>query len=140
MSAADFLDTNVLVYAYDLSSPGKQSLAKEFVRRAIAGDGVISSQVLAELSAVLLHKLSPPAPAKSVKTILDALNPIKLIAPDADLIRRAVEAHETYHVHFYDGMIIAAAERAGCARLLSEDLNNGQQYFGIPVSNPFASL
>jgi predicted nucleic acid-binding protein len=140
MSAADFLDSNVLIYAYDSLSPEKQSIAKEFVRRALAGDGVISSQVLAELSAVLLHRLSPPAPAKSVKALLDVLSPIKLIAPDADLIRRAVEAHEAYHVHFCDGMIIAAAERGGCARLLSEDLNPGQAYFGVKVANPFAGL
>jgi predicted nucleic acid-binding protein len=137
MSAADFLDTNVLVYAYDSSSPGKQNIAKEFVRRALAGGGVVSSQVLAELAAVLLHKVSPPAPAKSVNAILDALAPIKLIAPDADLIRRAVEAHATYGVHFYDGMIVAAAERAGCERIWSEDLNPGQKYFGVTVTNPF---
>ena len=39
--------------------------------------------------------------------------------------------------HFYDGMIVAAAERGGCRRILSEDLNAGQKYFQIPVENPF---
>jgi predicted nucleic acid-binding protein len=41
-------------------------------------------------------------------------------------------------VQFYDGMIIAAAERAGCKRIWSEDLNAGQEYFGVKVENPFA--
>ena len=139
MSATDFLDTNLLVYAYDSSSQGKQSIAKEFVRQALAGEGVVSSQVLAELVSVLLHKLSPPMPIGSVKGILDALSPIKLVVPDSDLIRRAVEAHETYQLHSYDGMIVAAAERAQCKRIVTEDLSNGQKYFGITIFNPFVS-
>jgi predicted nucleic acid-binding protein len=40
-------------------------------------------------------------------------------------------------VHFYDGMIVAAAERGGCGRIWSVDLNTGQKYFGIAVENPF---
>jgi predicted nucleic acid-binding protein len=34
-------------------------------------------------------------------------------------------------------MIVAAAERAGCERIWSEDYNSGQKYFGIAVVNPF---
>jgi predicted nucleic acid-binding protein len=48
-----------------------------------------------------------------------------------------VDAHAQYGVHFYDGMIVAAAERGGCERIWSEDLNAGQKYFGIAVENPF---
>jgi predicted nucleic acid-binding protein len=44
---------------------------------------------------------------------------------------------DTYGIHFYDGMIVAAAERAGCGRIWSEDFNAGQKYFGITVTNPF---
>jgi len=62
---------------------------------------------------------------------------IRLTIPDAELVRRAVEARSSYGVHFYDGMIIAAAERAGCARIWSEDFNEGQKYFGVTVANPF---
>jgi predicted nucleic acid-binding protein len=62
---------------------------------------------------------------------------ISLNIPDADLIRRAVEARVAYGVHFCDGMIIAAAERAGCGRILSEDFNHGQEYFGVIAANPF---
>jgi predicted nucleic acid-binding protein len=48
-----------------------------------------------------------------------------------------VEAHLHYGFHLYDGMILAAAERAGCEKLWSEDFNAGQLYFGIKVENPF---
>lgn len=53
------------------------------------------------------------------------------------MVRRAVEAHQTYGVHFYDGLIIASAERASCTHIYSEDLNHGQFYFGVELINPF---
>ena len=137
MPGPDFLDTNVLVYAYDASSPAKQRVAQGLVRRALAGEIVTSTQVLAEFAATLLHKISPAARPADLSAILDALAPVKAIPPDGDTVRRAVEAHSQYGVHFYDGMILAAAERGACGRILSEDLGAGQSYFGIVVENPF---
>lgn len=119
------------------SRPDKQRVAQDLIRKAAAGRFAISSQVLSEFAATLLHKFSPPAPAQAVIALLDRLSPIKLIVPDGDLIRRAVEAHTFYGMHFYDGMIIAAAERAGCERIWSEDFSAGQEYFGVTVANPF---
>jgi len=137
MSVPEFVDTNVLVYAYDVSDPPKQTVAQGLVKRAVAGEIVASSQVLAEFATTLLHKLSPPARPEDVITILDTLSPIRLVAIDGGLIRRAVEARATYGLHFGDCMIVAAAERGGCERLWSEDLNAGQKYFGVTVANPF---
>jgi predicted nucleic acid-binding protein len=72
--------------------------------------------------------------------ILNALAPIPVVAPDGDLVQRAVEVHAKYGLRFYDGMIVAAAERGGCQRIWSEDLNAGQHYFGIIVENPFLEI
>jgi predicted nucleic acid-binding protein len=138
MSALEFLDTNVLVYAYDPSEPRKQHIAQSLVRRAVAGDIAASSQVLGEFAATLLHKLTPPARPKDLMVLLDTLGPIKLVPIDGDVVLRAVQARAQYGVHFYDGMIVAAAERGGCQKIWSEDLNAGQQYFGCVVENPFA--
>lgn len=137
MSDADFLDTNVLVYAYDQRDPKKQYRARQLLEGGIAGRVVISTQVLAEFAAIMLDKVSPPANADAVMEALDALAPIRLTIPDAELVRRAVEARMSYGLHFYDGMIIAAAERVGCPRIWSEAFNEGQRYFGVTVANPF---
>jgi predicted nucleic acid-binding protein len=137
MPGHDFLDTNILVYAYDISDPAKQRVAQDLVRKAVAGELVISTQVLAEFAATLLHKLSPAPSSQDVIALLDTLAPIRIIPPDHETVRRAVEAKSAYGLHFYDGMIVAAAERAGCERIWSEDFNPGQKYFGIAVSNPF---
>jgi predicted nucleic acid-binding protein len=137
MPDPEFLDTNVLVYAYDPSDTQKQRIARELVRRALAGEIFVSTQVLGEFAATLLHKMKPAARPEDVTAVLDVLGPVRVIVPDADIVRRAVQARAEYGVHFYDGMIVAAAERGGCRRIWSEDLNAGQEYFGIVVENPF---
>jgi predicted nucleic acid-binding protein len=137
MAVPDFLDTNVLVYAYDVSNPKKQNIAQKLLRKALDGDLIISTQVLAEFAATLLYKLTPPVPAHDVIALLDAFAPIRTISPDSETVRRAAEAHLKYRLHFSDGMIVAAAERAGCEQIWSEDLNPGQKYFGVTIANPF---
>ena len=138
MSAPDFLDTNILVYAYEENDPQKQGIAQQMLRNALAGEMMISSQVLAEFSHALLYKTSPKFSPARVTTILDALAPVRVIQNDREMTQRAVEAHSAYRIHFYDGLIVAAAERAGCPHIWSEDLNAGQQYFGVTVVNPFS--
>ena len=109
MPVADFLDTNVLVYAYQFNDRAKQRVGQELVRKALTGKFVISPQVLSEFASTLLHKASPPATPEAMIEILDRLSPIKLVTSDGDLIRRAVEAQASYGLHFYDCLIIAAA-------------------------------
>lgn len=138
MSAPEFLDSNILVYAYDDTRPQKQRIARQLVERGLSGECVVSTQSFAEFCTTLLHKFSPPFRSDEVLAILDALVPIRLVLPDEGIVRRAVEAREAYGLHFCDGMIVAAAERAGCKRIWSEDLNAGQKYFGIVVENPFS--
>jgi len=136
MPAPEFLDTTVLVCAYDSSDSRKQRVAQDLVRRALAGDIVVSTQVLAEFAA-LLHKMAPAARPEDLTAVLDALGPIRVVVPDGEIVRRAVEVRGRYGMHFHDGMIVAAAERGGCGRIWSDDLNAGQEYFGIAVQNPF---
>jgi predicted nucleic acid-binding protein len=137
MTGPDFLDTNVLVYAYVPRDRRKQEIARTIVRRALAGGGAASTQVLSEFASTFLHKLSPPAQPEDLLQLLDILTPIRLVPLDHGTVRRAIEARAAYGIHIYDGMIVAAAERGGCGRILSEDLNAGQKYFQIPVENPF---
>lgn len=137
MPAAEFLDTNILVYAYDAGDPKKQSIAQDLIRRALAGEFLISVQVLSEFASTLLHKISPPATAGQLLEILDALTPIHTVSPDSETVLRAVAAHSAYGLHFYDAMIVAVAEQAGAKRIWSEDFNPGQEYFGVKIENPF---
>jgi hypothetical protein len=72
MPGLEFLDSDVLVYAYDPGDPKEQTVAQDLVRRAVLR---ISTQVLSEFSSTLLHKLSPPARPEDVIAVLDAPGP-----------------------------------------------------------------
>lgn len=135
VAETEFLDTKVLVYAFNAADLRKERIAQGLMRRAVLENLVVSVQVLAELANTLLRKAGQPPEA--VLGILDLLESLRVIRPDGGMVRRAVEAQARYGLHFYDGMIVAAAERGGCRRIWSEDLNPGQMYFGVAVENPF---
>src|SRR5258708_22049693 len=138
MIAHEFLDTNVLVYAYDDGEPRKQSIARNHLGRALEGECVVSVQVLAEFTVALLHKFSIPITTEKMLVLLDALSPLKVVQPDKELVRRAVEAHARYGVHFYDGMIISAAETADCQEVSLRDFKAGPGYFRVQGKKPLA--
>lgn len=60
-----------------------------------------------------------------------------VIAVDLSLVRYAIETSQRYAIAYWDALIVAAAEQAGCTRMLSEDLNSGQTYNGVVAFNPF---
>jgi predicted nucleic acid-binding protein len=136
--APEFVDSNVLVCAYDSSDARKQATAWEPVRRAGGGEIVGPAQVLGEFAETLLPKFSPPASADDVLAILFALGPIRLVATDSETVRRAVQARATCEIHFCDGMTVGAAEGGSCKRIWAENLDSGQKHFDIEVPNPFA--
>jgi predicted nucleic acid-binding protein len=59
MSALDFLDSNILVYAHDDTDLRKKGIAQDLLRRAVLGEAVVSTQTLAEFATTLLHKFFP---------------------------------------------------------------------------------
>lgn len=132
-----FLDTNVLVYAVDASDPDKHAKAVSIVQDALRDRRAyaVSVQALTEFANVALGKLAlPPA---AVLDFLRVFRGLDAIAPDLPLVLRGVELKALHGIHFYDAMMVAAAERAGAAEFWSEDLNPGQRYVGVLVRNPF---
>ena len=49
----------------------------------------------------------------------------------------ALELSDRFRVSYYDALILAAANLAGCEVVYSEDLNARQTYSGVRVENPF---
>ncbi len=132
-----FIDTNIIVYANDRRDPEKQQKAIDVVSELMNNKlGVISSQVLQEYSSVALTKLKQDHGIVLRQLVLLEVFDVVLMEPA--LIRRAIEIRSSYTISFWDSCIISAAESAGCDSIYSEDLNAGQYYSGIKVSNPFS--
>ena len=62
---------------------------------------------------------------------------MEIVNNDIDLIEQAIDISIVTQISFWDALIIAAAEKAHCEIVLSEDLSAGQAYRGVRVQDPF---
>jgi predicted nucleic acid-binding protein len=129
-----FLDTNVLVYAFDRSDDRKRRRAIEVIER---GPFVVSAQVLGEFFVTVTRKLATPLPADDAARAVGRLSALAVVPTDGALITAAVETVRAHQVSYWDALIIEAAAVAGCDVLLSEDLADGSVLRGVRIENPF---
>lgn len=137
--SGDFIDSNVIIYIFDESSPIKCATAKDIVRQAISSkSGCISYQVVQETLNVICCKLQASVSRDDAERFLrKVLFPIWKIMPSEGLYQRALDIRMRYGYSFYDSLIIGAALTAGCTRLYSEDLQHGQRIESLVIENPF---
>ncbi len=130
-----FLDTNVVVYAFDKADPAK----RETATRILESDErlVVSTQVLLETWWTLTRKLGTPLLEAQATEVVDQLCLLPVVATDAELVVRAIQTGTSARLALWDALIVEAARTAGCQRLLSEDLQHGRDFGGVVVLNPF---
>ncbi len=138
MSDRLFLDTNILVYAYDKHEPQKQRKAQELLTDGIEQENLfLSVQVLGEFFNVVTRHIPQPMTPDEAKEIINTLSILPVQEIDLAMVNRAIDTHKAYQISYWDALIVSAAERAGCMMILSEDLSDGQTYHKILVRNPF---
>lgn len=139
--SAEFIDSNVFVYLFDETDAAKRTRAEELVRpKSDAGTAVISFQVVQETLNVITRKLKVPVTPEDARRFLgEVLMPLWRVMPSQQLYQRGIDIQSRYRYGFYDALIIAAALDAGCTRLYSEDMQNGQPIEGLTIENPFLS-
>jgi predicted nucleic acid-binding protein len=135
-----FLDTNILVYAYDISSGKKHDIAKNIVADLWnLRTGALSIQVLQELFINITKKIPKPLDIKTARDIVRDFLLWEVAGNDGDLMLAAMDVQIKYHYAFWDSLIIAAAIKCGASLLLTEDLNNGQIIEDVVIKNPFVA-
>ncbi len=136
MNATKFLDTNILLYAYDLDAPAKRAVALQLVEQGWTspGDTAISVQVLQEMH-VNLGKRGV-AQAEATRIIRD-FGAWPVVDNTLDLLHAALEEQARWKISLWNSLVLAAARAAGASELITEDLNHGQDYGGVRVLNPF---
>jgi predicted nucleic acid-binding protein len=137
MTDRSFIDTNVLVYAEASDAPDKQQAALALLKQLYeTGTGVLSTQVLQEYCNVAIKKLK--LPVAHIRAQLDMYEQFEVVQITPAIIRAGLDLNQTRSVGFYDALIIASAQTAGCNVLFSEDLNTGEVIAGVHLLNPFA--
>jgi predicted nucleic acid-binding protein len=134
----NFIDTNILVYAYDNDEKTKNTIAKQILLDCWENkSGIISTQVLQEFYVTITAKLSKKLSLYEARELIkDFLSwPIEQIAPH-DIID-AMTLQERYKYSFWDSLIITLAQKSGAEILYSEDLQHGQRLGDLTIVNPF---
>lgn len=135
-----FIDTNVLVYAFEKSASSKKRAAQQLLAELMGEDRLrVSTQVLQELFVTLTRKAAQPCSHQEALTVLEDLTAWPLMVVDYAAIRAAAELAGQAALSFWDALAVVAAARSGARLLYSEDLNDGQEILGVRVTNPFAS-
>lgn len=138
--ALSFVDTNVLVYAFDRGNSLKKRVAQRLMNELMEEDRLrVSTQVLQELFVTLTRKVSQVCTSEEALAVLEDLATWPLMVVDYAAIRAAVDLAGQAKLSFWDALVVVAAARTGAAVLYTEDLNDGQEVLGVKISNPFAA-
>lgn len=133
------VDTNVLIYSISFETfPGQASRAQE----VLAGtDLAVSVQVLQEF---YVQATRPTRPDRlSHRQALDYIADLRKFPVQEntlELFHAALATCHRYQISYWDAAIVEAARALGCDTILTEDLQDGQDFGGLRVVNPFRSL
>jgi predicted nucleic acid-binding protein len=135
-----FVDTNILVYAYDSAAGSKRQRAQALLDDLwVSRRGCLSIQVLQEFYVVTTRKVNNVLTPDLAAQVVRDMKTWRVHLPDVDNILGAIDFQQRYGISFWDAMIVHSAWQLNCKIIWSEDLNTGQLYQGIEVVNPFQS-
>lgn len=138
MTAVVFVDTNILVYAYDPAAGEKHIRATRALERLWEEQaGRVSVQVLQEFYVTAIRKLK--IPRANAREAIQIYAPWVQCPTTPETILRASDLSESARLSFWDALIIASAEEADASQLYTEDLNAGQTIAGIKIVNPLST-
>lgn len=139
MNGKFFLDTNIFIYSFDHSVPKKAQRATRLIGDAIkTRKGIVSYQVVQEFFNVALRRFAQPMSIADAQQYLSTtFRPLLSVHSSQALYGEALQISARYKLSWYDSLIVASGIEGGCETLYSEDLQNGQQFGSMKVSNPF---
>ena len=141
MSGKVFVDTNILMYSVDTSESRKHPVARSWVERLWQErSGCLSYQVLSEFYMTVTGKLSPGLDPRDARELVRSLCAWQPLAIDTNAIERAWRLMDRFSLHFWDALIVGAANLCEAHTLLSEDLQAGLEIDGTRIVNPFLEL
>ena len=133
-----FVDTNILIFAHNRSAGDKHIQARDLIRTLWqSGEGCLSIQVLQEFYVNVTQKVAKPLTPDMAAQIIADLSVWQVYRPGVEDVLDAIRLQGRYQISFWDAMIVSSAIQLGCQTIWSEDLNPGQVYDSVAVTNPF---
>lgn len=131
-----FIDSNFFIYLLNRDEEVKRrrcaDLLLEIEKKSTI---VISTQVVKEVSAVLLRKFNYPV--SDLKVLLSQLERFEVVETPVSTIHHGIDIMQAHGLSFWDALICAAAHHAQCATIITEDMNHGQKVLSMQIVSPF---
>ena len=135
-----FVDTNVLLYAASLDprDAAKQRVALDLLDE----DNLAASVQVYQEFYFQATRLSRPSPLTHSQALefLARLRILRILPITLDIFHSALTISQRFQISYWDAAILAAARALSCDAVYSEDLNPQQNYDGLLIINPFATL
>jgi len=132
-----FIDTNVLLYTIS-RDPVEQAKARRANDILTDRDLALSVQVLQEFYVQATRASRPDAIAhQQAVRLIASFRRFEVQDVTSAIMMAALDARQRFQLSYADAAIIEASRAMGCTEVLSEDLNDGQDYAGVRVTNPF---
>lgn len=133
-----FVDTNVLLYAFDMVDPSKQERSRAWLKACWQRRcGRLSSQVMHEFYANARGRFAKALSSDEARAEVRRYQAWKPWLVDQATVETAWAVESRYRVNYWDALMIAAAQHMGCSLLLTEDLQHRQRMDELVVINPF---
>ena len=100
----------------------------------------LSAQVLQEFVANAVRKPRLGITEANIDATLQMASLVPVLAITRELVLAAIALRRRFGLSPWDATIVAAAAERGCATVYSEDMNDGQDYGGVWVINPFKNV
>ena len=131
-----FLDTNILIYAFDPRDPQKRDIARGLIHPD--RDWCISWQVVQEFLNHATHRAKPALEPHFLDTLLElCLLPKCRVFPTSEIFLKSLKIHQQTQYRIYDSLIVASALASKAPILYSEDLQDGRKIENLTIQNPF---
>ena len=134
----EFIDTNVLLYAYDPGAGEKHERSRKLVQElALDKQAATSIQILQEFYVNATQKIAARLKPYEAQERIEAFSLWTVHKPKPGDVVAASEISEETRISFWDAMVVRSAGELGCRTLWSEDLNDGQEVAGVKVKRPW---
>ncbi len=132
-----FVDTDILLYAIS-RDPAEQDKAKRANDILADRDLALSVQVLQEFYVQATRANRPDAIGHQQAVLLiESFQRFPVQDITSGIMMAALDTRQRFQLSYWDAAIIEASRAMGCTQVLSEDLNDGQDYDGVRVASPF---
>ncbi len=136
MNSRVFVDSNIIVYAYDIDA-GIRHKKAAILLKSLWTQPVPASISIQVLQECYVNFIKKGVSEKLAAEIIEDLLKWNVVVNDAALLMEGMRLKVKLKLSFWDSLIIAAAKSAKVDKILSEDLGAGHLYEGLKIINPF---